>query len=51
MSKLRCSESRQAKFAKEKVKNYRLGILIIKLTLILGKMKLDVCKTFDPALD
>lgn len=42
MSKLRCSESREAKFASEKVKDDKFGLLIIKLTLILGNAELAV---------
>lgn len=42
MSKLRCSESREEKFANEKVKDDKFGMLIIKLTLILGNEELDV---------
>lgn len=36
MSKLRRSESREAKFASEKVKDDKLGMLVITLTLALG---------------
>lgn len=42
MSKLRCSESREAKFANEKVKDDKIWTLIIMLNLILGNLKLDV---------